>query len=128
MNIDASEADSDDRVRIFIFDRRKWHENFKHIPFLRPTGLNLSIMDFMPLENERAIPQQSVSTVTNIDDIEAYIAGAERTSGHIYLTVVDLPVYERPDVMRELRMMGITASTLFPGLDGVCEDLRERSF
>jgi hypothetical protein len=128
MNIDASEADTDERVRIFVFDRRKWHEKFKHIPFLRPAGLNLSIMDFMPLENERAIPQQSVSTVTNIDDVEAYIVEAERTSGHKYLTVVELPVYERRDVMRGLRMMGITASTLFPGLDGVCEDFRERSF
>ena len=126
-NIDV-EANTGEHVRLFMFDRAKWHEKMRHLPFLRPTGLNLSIMDFMPLENDRAVPQQSVSTVTNVDDIEGYIRGAERAAQVQYLTVVDLPVSERPFVMRELRMMGITAGTLFPGLDGICEELRERSF
>jgi hypothetical protein len=35
---------------------------------------------------------------------------------------------ERPLVMRELSVMGITAGSLFPGLDGACEELRERFF
>jgi hypothetical protein len=30
--------------------------------------------------------------------------------------------------MRELALMGITAGALFPGLDGSCEELRERLF
>jgi hypothetical protein len=30
--------------------------------------------------------------------------------------------------MRELALMGITAGSLFPGLDGACEELRERLF
>jgi hypothetical protein len=30
--------------------------------------------------------------------------------------------------MKELALMGITAGSLFPGLDGACEELRERLF
>jgi len=42
--------------------------------------------------------------------------------------VIDLPVKERTLVMNELGYMGITAGSLFPGLDGACEELRERFF
>jgi hypothetical protein len=30
--------------------------------------------------------------------------------------------------MQELSFMGITAGSLFPGLDGACEGLREKMF
>jgi hypothetical protein len=45
-----------------------------------------------------------------------------------YLEAIDLPASERNHVMRELALMGITAGTLFPGLDGACEGLKERNF
>jgi hypothetical protein len=31
-------------------------------------------------------------------------------------------------VMRELDLMGINAGSLFPGLDGACQQLKERFF
>ena len=31
-------------------------------------------------------------------------------------------------VMTERRLMGITAGSLFPGLDGACEELKEKLF
>jgi hypothetical protein len=77
--------------------------------------------------NERLIPQQSISSVTNIDDRETYIRSTEIESRR-YLHIIDLPVNERQHVMRELSLMGITAGALFPGLDGACEELRERFF
>jgi len=30
--------------------------------------------------------------------------------------------------MRDLAFMGITAGSMFPGIDGVCEELREKNF
>jgi hypothetical protein len=66
--------------------------------------------------------------VTNIDDIEDYIKHKEGEKNKQYLTVIDLPLKERTKVMRELSYMGITAGSLFPGLDGACEELRERFF
>lgn len=45
-----------------------------------------------------------------------------------YFEVIDLPVSERETVMKELNRMGITAASLFPGLDGVCRALKEKYF
>ena len=84
-------------------------------------------MEFIAIDNERSIPQQSASSVTNVDDIETYIKSKE-TATQKYLHVVDLPVKQRNKIMSELSFMGITAASLFPGLDGACEELKERFF
>jgi len=39
-----------------------------------------------------------------------------------------LPVRERKLVIRGLSYMGITAGSLFPGLDGACEEFAQRNF
>lgn len=82
----------------------------------------------MSIENERMIPQQAATTVTSLDDIESYIRAKEEIKNKTYLSAIDLPVNERREVVRELRFMGITAGSLFPGLDGACEELAERNF
>ena len=84
-------------------------------------------MEFIAIDNERLIPQQSISSLTNIDDIETYIRSLE-TDERCFLQIIDLPLKERRHVMKELSMMGITAGSLFPGFDGACEELRERHF
>ena len=84
-------------------------------------------MEFISINNERMIPQQAVSSLTNLDDIESYISKLEGGTRQ-FLQVVDLPLKQRPIVMRELSAMGITAGSLFPGLDGMCEELKERFF
>ena len=94
---------------------------------LRPYGLHLSVLEFVAIENERLVPQQSVSTVTNVDDIESYIKSHESGTEPL-LQIIDLETSERPNVMLELAVMGITAGSLFPGLDGACEELKERFF
>lgn len=76
----------------------------------------------------QCVHPQGVSTVTNVDDIETYIQSREHESDASYLSAYDLPVNERNKVMSELSYMGITAGALFPGLDGACEELRERNF
>ncbi|MBS4082397.1 MAG: hypothetical protein KGZ73_02495 [Rhizobiales bacterium] len=82
----------------------------------------------MAFNNSRLVPQQAISSVTNVDDIEGYIFTRELQQGKKYLQVIDLPVSIRKGVMQELSLMGITAGSLFPGLDGACEQLRERYF
>ncbi|MCK9420394.1 MAG: hypothetical protein M0R70_13570 [Nitrospirae bacterium] len=94
---------------------------------LATAGPHLSIGEFLAIENERMIPQQAASTVTNVDDIESYIKTKE-SDGKKYLWAIDLPIRDRKQVVRELGYMGITAGSLFPGLDGVCEELSERNF
>jgi hypothetical protein len=75
------------------------------------------------------VPQQALASVTNVEDIESYIDKKAKEKGdRNYLQAIDLPVEQRKEALTELSMMGITAGSLFPGLDGACDQLRGRFF
>jgi hypothetical protein len=126
-NRQAAEASPEARVRIFVFDSGAWIRNLQAVTQLIHPQLYVTVRQFDAIENERMVPQQAASTVSSIDDIETYIRSRE-TEAIKYLHAVDLPVRERKVVVRELSYMGITAGSLFPGLDGACEELAERNF
>jgi hypothetical protein len=96
--------------------------------FLTAPKLHFTVLEPSAVNNPRVVPQQSVSSLTNIDDIENYLALREKEVGRQYLRVIDLPAAERRRVMQELALMGITAGSLFPGIDGACEQVRQRFF
>jgi hypothetical protein len=123
----AAMADEGAKVRIYFFNLALWKKNLLQINNMLFSGPHLSAGEFLGIENERMIPQQSVTTITNIDDIEGYIKSCE-TEEIKYLSAIDLPVHNRDKVVQELRYMGITAGSMFPGLDGVCEELKDRNF
>ena len=123
----SEKADPGDKVRILVFDQIQWKEDWFQPAMLLNSDLFLSIWEFMAIENDRIIPQQAVSTVTNVDDIESYTKSKE-SDGKKYLWAIDLPVCARKKVFQELSYMGITPGSLFPGLDGACEELKERNF
>lgn len=126
-NSEAAKAKVTDRVRIFQFDKERWTGQFNQVKKLTPMLPHFSIIEFIAIENERMIPQQALSGLTNLDDVESYIRSKEAI-GLPFLRVIDLPVKDKIRVMRDLSLMGITAGSLFPGLDGSCEELRERFF
>jgi FRG domain len=126
-NEKAESANPDDKVRIHVFDQARWRADWAQILMLVFPGPHVSIGEFIAMENERMIPQQAASLVTNIDDIETYIRSKESVDKN-YLWAIDLPVIDRRQVVRDLSYMGITAGSLFPGLDGACEELAERNF
>ena len=115
-------------IRIYIFDNEAWQTKYRQIQNLDPPFPHLSVMEFISIDNPRLVPQQAITTVTNIDDIEAYILEKQEKDGIKYLRAIDIPANEREEAMRELRFMGITAGSMFPSIDGVCEELRERNF
>jgi hypothetical protein len=118
----------EDYARIYIFDRDSWVVRYPQIQNLDPAYPHLSVMEFIAINNPRLVPQQSVTTVTNIDDIEAYLLEKELESDTKYLHAYDIPASEREVAMRELRFMGITAGSMFPSIDGICEELKEQNF
>ena len=85
-------------------------------------------MDLPPVENKRALPQQALAMVTNINNIEHYVKYVEQKNSARTLTVIDMRRSERDVAMRDLRTMGITAASMFPGLDGTFEELKNRLF
>ncbi len=124
----ARTASEEDNVRVHIFDIDSWQHDYPQLKNLVTAGLHLSIGEFMAIDNERMVAQQAVTTVTNIDDIEAYVNRKEAEAKQTYLGAVDIPVKCRDEAVKELSFMGITAGVLFPGIDGTCEDLKERFF
>src|SRR5262245_55058358 len=122
----APNIPQDRDVRIFMFDPTNW-----------PYGIVNTIVDieprFAPLyprarANPRALPQQSVAMFCNLVLLEAFIQSVETTLDSRFLRRIDIPISQRPIAMQELAKMGLTAATLFPGLEGVCTALAERYF
>lgn len=122
--------DDHGNVRIFQFARRAWDSDSNtpkdnHVSRVKP---HVTILDLAGPLNHRTLPQQAVSMLTNIDDLEHFIFFHESRQDQQYLRVFDIPKSERRTVLRDLRTMGITASSLFPGLDGSCEALKQLRF
>jgi hypothetical protein len=124
----AKAAPPSRKVRIFMFNKREWTRTFLQMPKLAPLPPHFTILEPLAIANPRMIPQQALVSLSNIDDIESYIRRCETLCGKVFLQVIDLPVLERPDVMSELALMGVAAGSLLPGLDGTCEELKERFF
>ncbi len=107
---------------------KSWNVDQPKSQLISPARPHFTFLSPISIDNPRTIPQQAISSVTNVDDIENFIEWQEKRTGKNYLTVIDLPASERSQIMQELAMMGITAGSLFPGLDGACEQLKERFF
>jgi FRG domain len=118
----------DQRVRILIFDERYWGSSFERAAALFPAFLHITVLAPLAINNPRALPQQSLSMVTNIDDIEAYVRRREAERGVSILRAIELPASERTRVLTELNLMGINPGSMFPGLDGACAQLKDRFF
>jgi hypothetical protein len=128
LKADAAKAKPDQKVRIFVFDAKEWRESFSQVLNISARRPHFSLFEPLPIENERLIPQQALSSFTTVDDIETYIAEKEAATQKQFLRVIDLPLGARHGVIRELTLMGVTAGSLFPGVEGICEELRERFF
>lgn len=120
--------EGDGYARIYIFDNEAWQKRYKQFQNIDPPFPHLSVMSFIAIDNPRLVPQQAVTTVTNIDDIEAYLLDREAESGDTFIYAIDIPANEREKAMVDLKFMGITAGSMFPSIDGVCEELREQNF
>jgi hypothetical protein len=114
--------------RIYVFDAAAWQkETVQASHFADPRPV-ITLREFPAHNNPRHLPQQSVHTYTNVEDIEAWIRLMEKNNHARYLTIIDIPKAEREFAMRDLAYMGVTAASLFPGLDGVCRSLKEQFF
>ncbi|MGA0610657.1 FRG domain-containing protein [Caldimonas sp. KR1-144] len=74
--------------------------------------------------NPRLQAQQGRFLVTNIVDLQSWIASMERLNSSRFLYAVDVPASAAVDALEDLAYMGITAATMFPGLDGVSRRIR----
>jgi hypothetical protein len=123
-----ADKSSSGHVRIFKIDHEAWTRIIEHIPMLATPRNNLSFLEFQTQNNPRAIPQQALSSVTSVDDVESCIAMCEKTFNRPFLVAFDIPIAEAATALADLRLMGITAGSLFPGIEGACEEIRSLRF
>ncbi|MEC7290883.1 MAG: FRG domain-containing protein [Pseudomonadota bacterium] len=116
------------RVRILMLEKEPWMSPSEVPVFFTRVPPHITIMYLGGFLNPRMLPQHSVNMLTNVDDIEVYIQQKDAVRGRKTLTAFDLPFSERRDTLAHLRTMGITAGSLFPGLDGSCEALKMERF
>ncbi|MCP1174313.1 FRG domain-containing protein [Ralstonia chuxiongensis] len=93
------------------------------MPSIRPFA---SFLRVPSRGNPRLHAQQGRFLVSNVSNLEAYLRNKEVDEGANYLVTADIPLHDAKEALRDLDYMGLTAATLFPGLDGVCQMLRNR--
>jgi len=114
-----TESDSSrEAVRIFEFDTKEWPESRVHR--IDHIGLCFARLILGARDNPRAMPQQSVNIFSNVVNIEGFIEHWQSCHGKKVISRIDIPYSDRQIAMQELRTMGITRASLFPGLDGIC--------
>jgi len=117
-------------VRIITLKSSEWAMDMNapvKDTYITTTEPKIALHDFHAIRNKRSIPQQSITTFSNIDDIESFISLLENENKS-YLEVIELPCEDRNKAMKELSYMGVTAGSLFPGIDGICRELAEKLF
>jgi hypothetical protein len=117
----------DVHVRVLQCNASMIHPNILPTDLLDPRTL-LSALQPEAVMNLRIVPQQSVLTFANVVDVESLIlqVGAVRSAPP--LTAIDIDLRERDNALRDLRAMGITDGSMFPGIDGTCRDLNYSHF
>jgi hypothetical protein len=70
--LQKQQRNADSHVRVFVLDMREWSKDLTRIQIVSPAPPHISFLSPLAINNPRMVPQQAVSTVTNVDDIEAY--------------------------------------------------------
>lgn len=118
-----------DNVKIYIFDYLEWTKSFQQVLNLRDLDVNyVSVLRPYARFNPRIVPQQGAFTVSNVNDMEAYIFSRSTEVNKTFLYTALLSVKEKPNVLRELNLMGINEMTLFPCIDGICRAMKSQFF
>ena len=115
-------------VKIFIFDFNEWTTTYQQPLDLSKEEIFVSVIVPYAKYNQRIINQQGVYTVANVSDMAQHIINSGKIKNKTFLYEYTLSVKERPQVMRELNLMGINEMSLFPSIDGICKTMREIFF
>jgi hypothetical protein len=95
------------------------------LPSIRPYAATLRIG---PLRNPRLYAQQGLFMVTNAKNVEHVLIEEGAAQGLEYLVAVDVPISAAIEALQDLSYMGLTAATMFPGLDGVCRMMKHSMY
>jgi len=122
-----NELKKDGKITIFIFNENKWSAQAGKDAPIRAPHIMVRTVELPGFNNPRVLPQQALTMFSNMNDIEQIIQANEKAKGD-FLTRVTIDVSEADKAMRDLKLMGLTWGSLFPGFDGICKQLKSRHF
>ena len=93
------------------------------VPRVNPYVASLSVS---ARNNPRLYAQHGRFLVTNVLHVEAFLRFLEQRAGERFLFAADVPVNCAITALEDLAFMGLSAASLFPGLDGVCRMMRHQ--
>lgn len=125
-----SDADqkSGGKVRLFQFKKREWQSSLQQVHYVHNVRPHFSVIELLGIENPRMLPQQAVSSLTNVSDIEAYVQAKEKECGKQFISAFEFSVDQREQALLDLNRMGINASTMFPSVDTTCKFMKSQRF
>ena len=113
-----------DEVAIYRFSRRLWMDKFNEKTDIANTSPTVSVLMPYIQGNHKLALQQGLFLWANTSDIEGHVKSYEEFEGQ-YLSKYTLSVTDRPRVIRELSLMGISAVQLDPSIESVCKKALE---
>ncbi|TWI65158.1 FRG domain-containing protein [Pseudoduganella lurida] len=81
-----------------------------------------------PINNPRLYAQQGQFLATNVAMVEDFLEMWEFNTGKQAIYAADIPISETVKALEDLKYMGVTAATMFPGLDGACKMMKHDMF
>ena len=131
--VNDSEPKSD-CVTIYAFDHILWARDWRQIYDVQSEEAHVSMLYSQSRGNHKQLLQHGLYSFSTVRDQEPHIRNCEEhakrgnPSHQGYLRKISISVHEKPLVMRDLGLMGVSAMTLFQTVEGVCKHLRELLF
>ncbi len=116
----------DTHVRIYALTRQFVEHTSPPNVVLQVALPFVSTLAISPRHNPRLLVQQGKFLVTNIADLDYWFSDISSRLEQPVLYAVDVPIECAIDALEDLAFMGLTAASLFPGLDGVCKKMRHQ--
>lgn len=120
-----------DYVSLYSFDAANFMMAWKQIPDFDSGVHHVSVVAPSTIGNQKLLIQQGVFTLVTVDDVMVYMKELEASkpeeTSH-FIVEYKMPIADKPTAIRDLRLMGVTHMTLFPGVEGMCRTLKQQYF
>jgi len=107
-------------VCIYAFDAQRWGDTVEQSYNYTDLNMHVSVLEPSFIGNPKQMLQQGIFLYTNLEDVERHIE-TNQNGREPFLYKYRLSCRERVAVLRELRLMNITAMHLSPCLESVCK-------
>jgi FRG domain len=124
----SNSGGTDKKVRIYGLTKDFIDANYSPsvaVPCVWPYVAPLSIS---ARHNPRLHAQQGNFLVTNVVDVESFLCDVQTMREKPILIAADVPAKFAQTALEDLSFMGLTAASLFPGLDGIAQAMRHEMY